>query len=148
MQSSATSALPRSTRSRDGFTQNDRIVLSCLQTSQSPMKAYELLEALRGEGINAPMTVYRALSRLASGGHVRKIESLNAYYAIPENDRGRFGAFFICEQCDAIGFKQLSAEEMHSIAPEVEITDAAIEFKTKCASPMGPLLTGNCTRRS
>ncbi|MEO1657280.1 MAG: transcriptional repressor [Pseudomonadota bacterium] len=144
MQTSATGALQRARKSRDGFTQNDRTVLSCLQTSQAPMKAYELLEALRSKGINAPMTVYRALSRLSAGGHVRKIESLNAYYAMPEGDRGSYGAFFLCDGCDAIAFKQLSAEELNKLVPGVDVTDAAIELRTKCVAPLGPLLSGRC----
>ncbi|MEM0928264.1 MAG: hypothetical protein AAGI89_03125 [Pseudomonadota bacterium] len=145
MQSPATGALQRARKSRDGFTQNDRMVLSCLQESQAPMKAYELLESLRNEGINAPMTVYRALSRLASSGHVRKIESLNAYFAVPEDGRGNFGAFFLCDGCDAIAFRQLSAEDLQRLVPDMDVVDAAIEIRTKCVSSLGPLLSGRCT---
>ncbi|MEO1041503.1 MAG: transcriptional repressor [Pseudomonadota bacterium] len=148
MQPAAKGALQRAKKSRDGFTQNDRMVLTCLQDTKTPMKAYELLEALRSQGINAPMTVYRALSRLAAGGHVRKIESLNAYYAIPEDNRGGFGAFFICDGCGAIGFRQLSAEDIGKILPDVDIVDAAIEFKASCVSSLGPLLSGKCAGES
>lgn len=43
---------------------NHEHVRRALQAARSPMTAYEILTALRDTSINAPNTVYRALSRL------------------------------------------------------------------------------------
>lgn len=130
------------------LTPNDRIVLSCLEQRNVPMKAYELLESLRNEGINAPMTVYRALSRLCEKGRVRKIESINAYYALPEPEKGEVGAFLLCQQCEAVGFQHLSKSTISELVSDVEVLDAAIELRTGCLSGRGPLFSGSCPKRA
>ncbi|MEM7741140.1 MAG: hypothetical protein AAF225_10105, partial [Pseudomonadota bacterium] len=52
------------------LTKNDRLVLSALENADGPLKAYDLLERLKEQGIGAPMTVYRALDRLQKQGLV------------------------------------------------------------------------------
>lgn len=78
---------------------NARHVWQTLMDAGQPLKAYCLLERLRDKGISAPMTVYRALDRLIELGLVRRVESLNAFMALPEVLRGRPVAFRICKGC-------------------------------------------------
>jgi Fur family transcriptional regulator, zinc uptake regulator len=86
---------------------NAGLVLSCLEAAARPLKAYEILEALRPQGINAAMTVYRALARLQAVGMVHRIDSLNAFLAVPfvpdpltHGERAMGVA--ICDQCGAV----------------------------------------------
>ncbi|MEM9421295.1 MAG: transcriptional repressor [Pseudomonadota bacterium] len=89
----------RSDRVRNGsLPQNARNVLEVLRKLERPVKAYGLLELLHDKGIHAPMTVYRALDRLIAEGLVRKIESLNAFMALPAFTEMPV-AFVICRQC-------------------------------------------------
>lgn len=80
---------------------NAQIVLTALQDSPRPMKAYTILETLRDEGINAPMTVYRALDRLVAEGLVRKIDSLNAYIALPQPVTEPV-VLIVCRECQSV----------------------------------------------
>src|SRR5699024_7737219 len=57
-----------------------RRVLELVWNSHKPVKAYDLLEAIRSNRNNAaPITVYRALDFLQEAGLVHRIESLNAF---------------------------------------------------------------------
>jgi Fur family zinc uptake transcriptional regulator len=130
---------------RPRMTRNDRTVFTCLENHGQPMKAYELLECLRQEGINAPMTVYRALSRLTDRGLVRKIESLNAYYALPPGEKASCAAFLICRRCKALSFRHLDGEVVSSLTKGIEVADAYIELKTDCLARHGEtLMSGAC----
>ena len=81
------------------MTHNERIVYEELQKSSSPRKAYALLEALRDDGLRAPMSIYRALDALIDKGLAKKIASLNAFAAIKPEDRSEVSAFFTCRRC-------------------------------------------------
>ncbi len=87
---------------RDGlaFTALRRRVLELVWSSHGPAGAYELLDALRGEGRRAaPPTVYRALEFLRTHGLVHRIESLNAFIGCARPDRHHGGQFLICRDC-------------------------------------------------
>jgi len=89
---------------RDGlaFTALRRRVLELVWSSHGPVGAYELLDALRGEGRRAaPPTVYRALEFLRAHGLVHRIESLNAFIGCARPDRHHGGQFLICRDCGA-----------------------------------------------
>lgn len=81
------------------MTPNERIVYAELQKSSSPKKAYALLDALRDDGLRAPMSIYRALDALIDKGLAKKITSLNAFTAIKPEDRSEVSAFFTCRRC-------------------------------------------------
>lgn len=89
---------------------NAQRVLDVLRAADRPMTAYDLLDALRGEGVTAPLTVYRALRRLIADGLAHRLESLNAYVlcAHPEGGAGAAAdethapAFIVCEDCGAV----------------------------------------------
>lgn len=80
---------------RAPINRNQRLVLDELESAARPLKAYDLLERLRDRGVNAPMTVYRALDGLIAAGRVRKIASLNAFLATSLAG----GAVMICRRC-------------------------------------------------
>jgi Fur family zinc uptake transcriptional regulator len=60
-------------------------------------------DAVRGQGITAPPTVYRALNRLVDEGLAHRVESLNAYVACAHSQHGEGAAIFsICQECGAV----------------------------------------------
>lgn len=90
------------------LTRNQRIVLDCLKDAGRPLTAYQLLDRLRGEGIAAPPTVYRALERLVALSHVHRLESLNAYIACCAHGHAAEVVFIICDDCGKV--KEIEAE--------------------------------------
>lgn len=87
-----------------GLSSREMAVAKALQQHGRPMGAYELVEQLRNEGINAPTTVYRALSRLMKMGVVHRLESLNAYvwcWRGQDCPRGSV-VFAICDSCGSV----------------------------------------------
>lgn len=80
-----------------------RRVLELVWRSHEPVKAYDILEQLRGEVKGAaPPTVYRALDFLQEGGFVHKIESLNSYVGCGSPGHSNAGQFLICRGCAAV----------------------------------------------
>ena len=100
-----------------GMTTNERIVYEELQKSSSPKKAYALLEALRDDGIRAPMSIYRALDALIDKGLAKKITSLNAFAAINPEDRSKVSAFFTCRRCGKTQEVKLDRSVIKKILP-------------------------------
>lgn len=82
-----------------------RRVLAVLAASHKPLGAYEIMEVVADEGARpAPITIYRALDFLRENGLVHRIESRNAFIACVRNHQSdSLVAFFICEQCGAVG---------------------------------------------
>lgn len=76
---------------------NRQLVLDVLERTKRPMRAYELLELLREDGLRAPLQVYRALEQLIADGAVRKIESLSAFALCTQGESR--AAFAICSVC-------------------------------------------------
>jgi len=77
-----------------------RRVLELVLTSDGPVKAYDLLEALKpGEGSAKPPTVYRALDFLMGLGLVHKVEALNAFVGCTHSDHSGTAELFICTEC-------------------------------------------------
>ncbi len=77
-----------------------RRVLELIWDSHAPVKAYDLLDQLKGERRGAaPPTVYRALDFLVAEGFIHRIESLNAYVGCDGPDEAHQGQFLICRQC-------------------------------------------------
>lgn len=77
-------------------------VLALLSEAGKPLSAYDLLAVLRGEGVNAPPTVYRALERLMRDGLAHRIESLNAFVACNQPHHRELAAFAICDHCGKV----------------------------------------------
>jgi Fur family transcriptional regulator, zinc uptake regulator len=82
------------------LTANDRLVFEALTAARKPLSAYDLIDRLRKDGITAPPTVYRALSRLIGDHRAHKLESLNAFVACRHAHGTHPAAIFaICDDC-------------------------------------------------
>ena len=86
------------------LTRNQELVLGALTTSGSPLSAYDILDKLRGDGLRAPLQIYRALEKLVDRGLAHRLESLNAFVACADMHCHRKGliAFAICESCGKV----------------------------------------------
>lgn len=86
-------------------------VLELVLEADGPVKAYDLLEALKpGPGSAKPPTVYRALDFLMTAGLVHKVEALNAFVGCSHAHDDGGAELFICSTCGSV-------EERHG-APE------------------------------
>ena len=72
--------------------------------ADAPLGAYGILDALRNDGLRAPLQVYRALDKLVEAGLVHRLESINAFVACshPHTHRNRIIAFAICGVCGQV----------------------------------------------
>lgn len=124
------------------LTRNERLIFATLSNSGGPMKAYDLLERLKNEGVRAPMTVYRALDGLAAKGLVHKIDALNAFIVCAHDGGHGVEKFLICSQCGAtVEAKPTELEaEVRKVAEKIgfTVTTARLEVVGLCK---------NCGRR-
>ena len=88
----------------DDLTRNQELVLGALAHSDAPLSAYDILDRLRGDGIKAPLQVYRALEKLTERGLAHRLESLNAFVCCADAHCHESGsiAFAICEKCNRV----------------------------------------------
>jgi Fur family zinc uptake transcriptional regulator len=86
------------------LTINQQTVLTLLEGSREPLKAYAILFDIQKKGIKSPLQVYRALDKLIEIGRVHKIESKNSYIACNNTDCSSktSTSFLICELCDDV----------------------------------------------
>ena len=77
-------------------------VLNHMKRKNRPLSAYEILEDLRSEGVNASTTVYRALEKLLNVGLVHRIESLNAWMVCCGSHKEEIPVFEICDTCGSV----------------------------------------------
>jgi Fur family transcriptional regulator, zinc uptake regulator len=86
------------------LTRNQTLVLDKLSKTDQPMSAYMLLDELRGDGLKAPLQVYRALDKLVAQGRVHRLESISAFVACQRPDCQTHAAtvFMICEKCGKV----------------------------------------------
>ena len=83
------------------ITDQQERVLTTLRKQACPMTAYRLLEKLRGDGLNAPTQIYRALEQLSRRGLVHRLESMNAFISCchEKGCQHEIRAFAICDHC-------------------------------------------------
>ncbi|HZY67227.1 MAG TPA: Fur family transcriptional regulator [Devosia sp.] len=88
----------------DDLTRNQELVLGTLAHATGPMSAYDILDRLRGEGLRAPLQVYRALEKLTERGLAHRLESLNAFVCCADAHCHESGstAFAICDSCGRV----------------------------------------------
>lgn len=93
------------------LTRNQTLVLDKLSETDQPMSAYTLLDELRGQGLKAPLQVYRALDKLVAQGRVHRLESISAFVACQHPDCQSHAAtvFMICEKCGKVSERADSA---------------------------------------
>lgn len=86
------------------LTRNQHLVLDALSAATGPLSAYGILDRVRGDGIKAPLQIYRALDRLVEMGLAHRLESLNAFVACAHAHQQHEGlaAFAICESCGRV----------------------------------------------
>ena len=86
------------------LTNNQQTVLTLLEESKEPLKAYAILFDIQKKGIKSPPQVYRALDKLIEIGRVHKIESKNSYIACNNSNCSSktSTSFLICELCDDV----------------------------------------------
>lgn len=114
-----------------------RRVLELLVEAGGPVKAYDLLSALKPGGAAQPPTVYRALDFLTRAGLAHKVEALNAYTAClnghDEEDPCTGSAeLFICESCGNVDERHM--HRTPSDAPDgFVISRSVVEHYGQCA---------------
>ena len=85
------------------FTKIRKKVLELIWGSHKPLGAYDLLSALRAEGLKAePPTVYRALGFLIEAELVHRLDSLNAFIGCVDPSNSHEGQFLICRECRSV----------------------------------------------
>jgi Fur family transcriptional regulator, zinc uptake regulator len=86
------------------LTRNQSLVLGALEKAEGPLSAYSILDELRGDGLRAPLQVYRALEKLLDMGLAHRLESINAFVACAHPHCHATGliAFAICEKCGQV----------------------------------------------
>ena len=86
------------------LTRNQNLVLGALTQATGPLSAYGILDQVRGDGIKAPLQIYRALDKLLEMGLAHRLESLNAFVACAHAHEHHTGlaAFAICENCGRV----------------------------------------------
>jgi len=121
------------------LTKNQSLVFNCLSNSKGPKSAYELLDELRGDGLKAPLQIYRALEKLQEFDLVHRLESLNSFVACSHpncHEQNALTAFAICEKCDAVSeFSDDQVEKRLSIWAddrEFQTSKTSLEIRGIC----------------
>ena len=85
-------------------TRNEALVYEFLEAHGKPASAYGILDALRQDGLKAPLQVYRALTKLIESGAVHRIESLNAFVACRHHHcaNSPVSIFMLFNACDDV----------------------------------------------
>ena len=115
----------------------DELLLACLQASETPMTAYELLASLRGTGIQSPPVVYRSLERMVKSGTIHRLDRLNAYVACHGHKHGALAPVFaVCTRCSRVeewSVDQIDANFNQTAATMgFTIEDRTIELRGIC----------------
>lgn len=113
--------------------------LTLLKAEGRPLSAYEVLDALSGEGKRlAPTTIYRALTALVEAGQVHRLESRNAFVACKCEGQTHAAILAICDDCGAVE-ETVSPEVLDAVSNASRKTGFApsrhvIEVIGQCAS--------------
>ncbi len=115
-----------------------RRVLELLLEAGGPVKAYDLLAALKPDGSAQPPTVYRALDFLTKAGLAHKVEALNAYTACSHGDHADqhvndTAALFICGACGAVEERHVPKISGDGAPKGFTLERSVIEHYGRCA---------------
>jgi Fur family zinc uptake transcriptional regulator len=118
---------------------NHRRVFDALVAAGRPVTAYEIIDAVREDGITAPPTVYRALGRLIEEGLAHRLESRNAYVACAHGHHGHpAAAFVICETCgETVELSDPDVEarlKARATTVGFEVDSITLELRGRCAA--------------
>ena len=118
-------------------------VLELVWSSHEPIKAYDILDAMRNEKRGAaPPTVYRALDFLQQQGLVHKIESLNAYIGCGAPGHEGTGQLLICRDCG-----EVAEIDDHEIVELIAAKSRDLGFKISSPTIEIAGLCGRCQAR-
>lgn len=110
-----------------------RRVLELLVEAGGPVKAYDLLAALKPDGAAQPPTVYRALDFLTKSGLAHKVEALNAYTAcLHGSEPGDAAELFICEACGEVQERHTHRHCEDHLPDGFEVERSVIEHYGRC----------------
>ena len=120
------------------LTKNQTLVLSVLEESSIPLRAYTILERLGEHGLRAPPQVYRALDKLLDLGLAHKLASMNSFLACQHTQCGshQVTSFAICDGCEQVS-EIINTEferQLNSLANDVGLqpTRSTIEIHGLC----------------
>ena len=122
------------------LTKNQSLVFKELESSDVPLTAYELLDALRDYGLRAPLQIYRALDKLIALDKVHRLESMNSFIACAhdhhdDHDCG-YCAFQICEKCGTVeefhNTMITNQLEQHAKDKGFDVTSSSLEIRGIC----------------
>ncbi len=123
------------------LSRNEDLVLTALRDEAGPQTAYQILDRLRGDGLKAPLHVYRALRSLSDRHLVHRLESLNAFVACNHHhhaDPRHAAVFAICETCGRVSEATDPAltEVLTALArrQDFALRDSAVEMRGLCAA--------------
>lgn len=121
-----------------GLAKNEKLVWDVLAKGTEPLKAYEILDKLKEQGVRAPMTVYRALDGLEEKGHIHKLDGMNAFVLCNHEGPHAVQTFLVCDSCSTVQELEVVAVEA-DIAPAVHAANfsmhtARLEIKGNCDS--------------
>ncbi|MCP2678069.1 transcriptional repressor [Maricaulaceae bacterium NA33B04] len=113
-------------------------VLELLLEAGGPVKAYDLLAALKPNGGAQPPTVYRALNFLTKAGLAHKVEALNAYTACSHGDHADqhtddTAALFICGRCGSVEERHVPRVSGDGAPKGFRLERSVIEHYGRCA---------------
>lgn len=126
------------------LTRNQELVLAALNRQANPLSAYGILDLLRGQGLRAPLQVYRALDKLVEMGLAHKLESLNAFVACshPECDDLETTVFTICGSCQRVSElndpKLAKALKKLAAGTDFQLRKSIVELRGLCAACGSP----------
>jgi Fur family zinc uptake transcriptional regulator len=126
-------------RQRGGLTANDMGVLRVLSERHRPMSAYDILKALKGTSVKAPVQVYRALGRLVTQGQIHRIASLNAYVPCDCPVHDTQPAFFVCKKCGSVTEFNLAeaVDPLRRVGIGFQVEEISIELQGTCRNCCG-----------
>ncbi len=114
----------------------DKIIVAALRDAGRPISAYELIEQVRGSGVTAPPTVYRALQRLIDDGLAHRLESLNAFVACKHPHHTNKAVFAICDDCGTVtefdSATAIKALQAWAKSAEFQVRSMTLELRGTC----------------
>lgn len=124
-------------RTRSTLNSNVEEVFLLLQEVARPLTAYQILNALEGSTIKAPVQVYRALSKLIDSGTVHRVESLNAFMLCDHHHATPWPGFLICKRCGTV--QEFDDPAVNQISDRLaktgfEVLSLSLEVSGLCAS--------------
>ena len=84
------------------LTPRQTLVLNRLEHEGRAMGVRQIVDALRGDGLDKRNTVHRILDVLIARGLVHHLATLNAYVACDQRGREEAAGFAICDDCRTI----------------------------------------------